>query len=93
MLKSIKKIQNISEQEEVLYSKVFNKIKETENLFHEVLSEKSNVSYEKFSNDLSEILDDLHKDVNLDSTDSKTLKKLQLFYRGSINYLFSHSLI
>ena len=93
MLKSINKIQNISEQEEVLNSIVLNKITETQNLFNEVLSEKSNVSYEKFANDMSKILDDLHKDVNLNSTDSKTLKKLQLFYRGSINYLFSHSLI
>jgi hypothetical protein len=93
MIKSIKKIQNISNQEEILYSIVLNKITETQNLFNEVLSEKTNVSYEKFANDMSKILDDLHKEVNLESTDSKTLKKLQLFYRGSINYLFSHSLI
>ena len=92
MLKSIKKIQNISNQEEVLYSKVFNKIKETENLFHEALSDKNDLSYESFSNSMSKILDDLHQEINLESTDSKTLKKLQLFYRGSINTLFSHSL-
>ena len=80
MLKSIKKIQNISDQEEVLYSKVFNKIKETENLFHEALSDKNDLSYESFSNSMSKILDDLHREINLESTDSKTLKKLQLFY-------------
>ncbi len=93
MLKSIKKIQNISEQEEFLYSKVFNKIKETESLFHKVLSDNSDLTYENFSSSMSKILDELHQDVNLETTDSKTLKKLQLFYRGSINYLFSHSLI
>jgi hypothetical protein len=93
MLKSIKKIQNISDQEELLYLKVFDKIKETESLFNNTLSDNSDISYESFSKSLSKIFDDLHQDINLNSTDSKILKKLQLFYRGSLNHLFSHSLI